>query len=295
MPTPLIIGAGHNGLVTAFYLAKAGLRPLVLERRPMVGGLAAHEEIAPGVFAPALAHSLGPLKPSIVRDMRLKERGVEFVEPDPAVVALGHDGQRVSFHRDVVRTQQSIAALSKRDAERYPEFAATLGRLSPVLRDVLEMTPPDVEHPDRQDLWKLLTAGRRFRALSKGDAFRLTRWMPMAVADLLAEYFEHDLVQATIAARALVGTNLGPWSAGTGALLLMYATSDALPTGGSITARGGIGAVMLAMAQAATEAGAEIRTNAAVERIEAGSAGVEAVRLESGEVIEASAVISNAD
>ena len=292
---PLLIGAGHNGLVTAFYLAKAGLKPLVLERRSRVGGLAADEEIAPGVFAPGVAHALGPLRPSIVRDMRLRERGIEFVEPDPSVVALGEHGARISFHRDVARTQQSIRVVSGRDAERYPEFAATLLRLAPVLNELLEMTPPDVDHPHGQDLWKLLRAGRRFRALDKKDAFRLIRWMPMAVADVVSEFFEHDLVQATIGSRALVGTNLGPWSAGTGALLLLHAATDPVPAGSSITARGGVGAVMRAMAQAAIDAGAEIRTEAEVARIEAGRSGVEAVRLASGETIPASAVISNAD
>ncbi|MGE5814465.1 MAG: phytoene desaturase family protein [Acidobacteriota bacterium] len=295
MHRPIIIGAGHNGLVTAFYLAKAGLRPVVLERRPLVGGIATTEEIAPGLLGPALAHTLGPLRPSIVRDMRLKERGVEFIEPDPSVVALDHDGRRVAFHRDLAQAQRSIAAISKHDADRYPEFAATLVRLAPVLREVLEMTPPDVDHPDRQDLWRLLTAGRRFRALSKADAFRLIRWMPMAVADLVSEFFESDLIQATIAARALAGTNLGPWSAGTGALLLMYAASDSLPAGSSTTAKGSLGAVTQAMAKAAVEAGAEVRTGTAVTRIETGTDGVEAVRLESGETIRASTVISNAD
>lgn len=294
MTRVIIVGAGHNGLVTAFYLARAGLRPLVLERRSIVGGVATSEDIAPGVKGPALAHTLGPLRPSIVRDMRLEER-VQFLEPDPSVVALGRDGRHVRFHRETAATERSIAAVSQHDAERYPEFAAALLRLAPTVRELLEMTPPDVDHPDRQDLWRLLTTGRRFRTLSKTDAFRLVRWMPMAVADLVAEYFETDLIQAAIAARALVGTNLGPWSAGTGALLLIHAASDPLPAGSSITAKGGLGAVTRAMAQAASEAGAEIRTGTAVARIEVGAAGVEAVRLESGEVISASAVISNAD
>ena len=294
MNRPIIVGAGHNGLVTAFYLARAGLRPLVLERRPIVGGVATSEEIAPGVKGPALAHALGPLRPSIVRDMRLAER-VQFLEPNPSVVALGRDDRHVRFFRETAATERSIATVSPRDAERYSEFAAALLRLAPTVRELLEMTPPDVEHPDRRDLWKLLTTGRHFRTLSKADAFRLVRWMPMAVADLVAEYFETDLVQAAIAARALVGTNLGPWSAGTGALLLIHAASDPLPVGSSITAKGGLGAVTQAMAQAASEAGAEIRTGAAVARIEVGAAGVEAVRLESGEVIPTSVVISNAD
>ena len=291
----VIIGGGHNGLVAAFYLAKAGLRPLVLERRPVVGGVATTEEIAAGVHGPALAHVLGPIRPALVRDMRLRERGVEFVESDPAVVALDPDGEVAAFHRDVGRTQASLAPLSARDAERYPAFATTLARLGGVLREILERTPPDVDRPNSRDVWALFTAGRRFRALSKDDAFRLLRWMPMAVADVVTEFFEHDLVQSAIAARALVGTNLAPWSAGTGALLLIHAAFDPVPAGSSITAKGGIGRVTQAMAVAARDAGAEIRTGTAVRRIEAGSNGVEAVRLESGDTIRVSAVISNAD
>ncbi|HSL22919.1 MAG TPA: NAD(P)/FAD-dependent oxidoreductase [Vicinamibacterales bacterium] len=291
----IVLGAGHNGLVTAFYLARAGLRPLVLERRPIVGGVATTEEIAGGVRGPALAHALGPLRHSIVRDMRLRERGVEFIEPDPALVALTPDGRHAAFHRDPVRTERSVGRLAARDAERYPAFAAALGRMGAVLRELLEMAPPDVERPELGDLWRLLSTARRFRALPRQDAFRLLRWMPMAVADLVSEFFEHDTVQAAMAARALTGTNLGPWSAATGALLLLHAAADPMPGGSGTTAVGGPGAVTRAMAEAAAEAGAEIRTGAAVARIETGAVGVEAVRLESGEAIAASAVISNAD
>jgi phytoene dehydrogenase-like protein len=292
----VVVGAGHNGLVTAFYLAKAGLRPLVLERRAMVGGAAVTEEIAGGVRGPALAHAIGPLRPSIVRDMRLAERGVAFVEPDPPVVALGKNGEAVAFHRDVARAQQSIAKLSPKDAARYPAFCDSLSRLGRVVGETLEMTPPDVDRTRARELWKLLSAGRRFRALPKQDAFRLLRWMPMAVADVVGEFFEHELVQAAIAARALMGTSLGPWAAGTGALLLLHAAADPHPAGPALTVTGGPGALTAAMAQAALEAGAEIRTGAAVARIEVGSQGVvEGVRLESGEVIPARAAISNAD
>jgi phytoene dehydrogenase-like protein len=291
----VVVGGGHNGLVCAFYLARAGLTPLVLEARPEVGGAAATEELLPGVRVPALAHALGPLRTSIVQDMRLVERGVRFIDADPILVALDGRGRSVTFFRDTSRTQQSLAALSGRDAERYPAFVETLKRLAPVLRELLESTPPDVDRPDRSDLWRLLTAGRRFRALPRQDAYRLLRWMPMAVGDLVSEYFESDLAQAAVAARALGGANLGPWSAATGALLLLYAASDPFPTGSSITVVGGPGVLAQAMAKAAIEAGAEVRTNAIVTRIETGAAGVEAVRLASGETIAARAVVSNAD
>lgn len=291
----IVIGAGHNGLVAAFYLARAGLRPLVLERRPSVGGAMGTETFAEGARGPALAHAVGPLRASIVRDMRLNARGLEFVDADPAVVAPTTEGTHVALYRDVARTRQMLARVAPRDAERYPAFVDTLGRLARVLQQVLEMTPPEVDQPDRHDLWSLLSAARRFRSLPRADAFRLLRWMPMAAADLVGEYFEHEAVQATIVAPALAGTNLGPWSAGTGALLLLRAAADLQPGGSSLTVKGGPGALAAAMAQAATEAGAEIRTNAPVDRIEAGVNGVGAVRLETGDTIAASAVVSNAD
>jgi phytoene dehydrogenase-like protein len=291
----IILGAGHNGLVAAFYLARSGFNPLVLERRGIVGGVATTEEIADGVRAPGLAHTLGPLRASIVRDMKLVERGVRFIQPDLTTVALSPDGRAAHFYRDHLKTRQALAEIAPRDAERYPAFAATLARLGAVLNDTLEITPPDIDRPAPRELWKLLATGRKFRALPKEEAYRLMRWMPMAVADVVAEFFENDLVQAAIAARALQGTNLGPWSAATGALLLLHAASDPAPAGSSVTAVGGPGAVTQAMAGAAVEAGAEIRVNAGVERIEAGKDGVEAVRLESGETIPATAVVSNAD
>src|SRR5688500_18430985 len=125
----ILLGAGHNGLVTAFYLARAGLKPLVLERRDVVGGGAVTEEIAPGFMGPALTHATGPLRASIVRDMRLEQRGVQFIQPDPRLVALGADGRALVFSTDVARTAAAIRPFSAKDADRYPDFCATLSRL----------------------------------------------------------------------------------------------------------------------------------------------------------------------
>src|SRR5690349_4697022 len=119
MPDTLIIGGGHNGLVTAFYLAKAGRKPLVLERRPVVGGCAISEEFAPGFKSATLAHALGPLRPSIARDMHLERRGVQFVHPDPRLIALTQDGRALSFSTDPQRTADAIKPFSERDASRY--------------------------------------------------------------------------------------------------------------------------------------------------------------------------------
>src|SRR4051812_18143880 len=122
MHDTLIIGSGHNALVAAFYLAKSGRRPLVLERRPVVGGCAVTEEFAPGFKGATLAHALGPLRPSIVRDMHLERRGVQFVRPDPRLVALAADGRALVLSTDARRTAEAIRAFSASDAEQYPAF-----------------------------------------------------------------------------------------------------------------------------------------------------------------------------
>ena len=294
MSRVVIIGAGHNGLTAAFYLAKAGLKPLVLERRSIVGGAATTEEIAPGYRCPALAHALGPLRPSIVRDMRLDHR-VEFVRPDPRLLALAPDGRPLTFFVDERRTGEAIRAFSARDAEQYGEFCRTMDRFSRFLGPLLTTTPPSLDEPDRADLWELLKSGRRFRALGKKDGFRLLRWGPMPVADLLNEWFETDLLKAAIGARGIFGAAQGPRSAGTTALLLLNAAMDPAPGGSIVTAKGGPGAVTEAMANAARDAGAEIRLSEAVTRVLVGDGRVRGVALEDGREIPARAVISNAD
>ena len=267
MPDILVIGGGHNALVAAFYLAKAGRKPLVLERRSVIGGCAVTEEFAPGYKAPTLAHTFGPMRDSIVRDMHLERRGVQFVRPDPRLTSLGADGRSLVFSTDVQRTSQAIRELSPADAEKYPQFCATMDRLGGFLGGLLEMTPPSIDAPSGAELWALLKTGRRFRALGKKDSFSLLRWGPMAVADLVAEWFETDLLQGSVASRGIFGTFMGPWSAGSGAVLLLNAASDPAPGGSSVSAIGGPGSVTAAMAQAAIEAGAEIRTGADVERV----------------------------
>jgi len=291
----IIIGAGHNALVTAFYLAKAGRKPLVLERRPVVGGCATSEEFAPGYRSATLAHTLGPIRPSIVRDMQLERRGVTFVHPEPRLVSLAPDGRALVFSIDPARTAEAIRPFSSKDATKYPEFCATLGRVAGFLSELLDMTPPSIDSPSAGVLWELLKTGRRFRSLGKRESFALLRWGPMAVADLVAEWFETDLLQATVAARAIHGTAMGPWSAGTGALLLLSAAIDPAPGGSSVSAVGGPGVVTRAMADAAREAGAEIRTGASVRHLLVTDGAVTGVALADGSEIAASMVVSGAD
>jgi len=298
MPTSrdvVIIGAGHNALVTASYLGRAGLHPLVLEQRSNVGGAAVTEEIHPGFRVSTYAHAAAPLSPRIVEEMGLARHGLEVIRPDPAVFTPLEDGRALVLYRDAARSAQSIAQFSRHDAEKYSEFAAVLARLAGVLAPLMHKSAPGLGTAQPGDLWTLLGAGRALRGLGSKDMFRLLRWGPMAVADLAAEWFESEPLRALIASRGIYGAALGPWSAGSGALLLLRAAFDPEPASGVCLVRGGLGKLASAMAEAARQAGVEIRTAAAVAQINARDGIVTGVTLASGEEIGASAVISGAD
>ncbi len=291
----VIIGGGHNGLVTAFYLAKAGFKPLVLERSAQVGGAAVTDEFHPGFRCSTLAHTAGPIRPDIVRDMELEKHGVVFVTPDVCVTALSPDGRALSLYQDADRSAQEIGAFSQKDGAKFVEFQQSLAKISKVIGDALATTPPNIDDPSRGDLWSMLKTGRAIRKLGKKDMFRLLRWGPMAVADLAAEYFETELLRAVVAARGIFGTFLGPWSAGSALVLMIRAAGDHFAAGSASLAAGGMGAVTQAMASAAKSAGAEIRTGAEVIEIRIKDGVASGVLLSTGEEISAKAVISNAD
>ena len=258
----MIIGGGHNGLVTAFYLAKAGFKPLVLERRNQVGGAAITEEFHPGFRSSVLAHSAGPLRPEIVADMQLEKHGLNIITPDVSVTALSPDGRALILYRDIERAAEEVAKFSEADALKYREFQPAMEKASRVIAKTLTLTPPEIEKPTTADLFGLLQVGRSLRGLGKKNTFNLLRWAPMAVADLVSEFFQTDLLRATVAARGIFGTFLGPWSAGTALVLLLRAAADPKPVGSNFFAMGGAGAITQAMAAGALQAGVEIRTGA---------------------------------
>ena len=266
MHDAIIIGAGHNALAAAFYLAKAGRRPLVLERQAQVGGGAITTEIHPGFRCPRLSHEI-LLDAQIVSDLDLRRHGVEFISLPALACAVSPDGPALVLHDDVSASVQALRSFNTKDADAYSTFRATIERLASVIGATFNSPPPDIDQPSASDLWSLLKTGRRFRAIGKRDGYRLLRWLSMPVSDLMAEWFECARLQALLAGPAVSGTMLGPRSAGSSLVLLLREAFRLRAGGRSLRARGGPGAVTAAMAAAAREAGAEIRTDVAVERI----------------------------
>jgi phytoene dehydrogenase-like protein len=291
----VIVGGGHNGLVTAFYLAKAGFKPLVLESRSQVGGAAITEEFHPGFRCSTLSHAAGPLRADVVRDMQLERHGLKLTTPEVSTVSLTPDGRALVLYSDAKKAAAEIALWSAKDAAAYGDFAAALGKIGKVIGEALLLTPPNIDNPSSGDMWGMLKTGRSIRNLGKKDLYRVLRWGPMAVADLAAEFFETEPLRATIAARGIFGTFLGPWSAGSALVLMLRAAADPTPAGSAQFPIGGAGAITAAMAAVAKQAGAEIRTDAAVSEIRIQDGVATGVVLASGEEISAKAIVSNAD
>ena len=290
----VVIGGGVNGLVAATLIARAGLKVIILERSDRVGGCARTDEIAPSFKCPTLAHATA-IDPALARSLDLERHGLRIVRPAADVYAPTRDGRALVLWNDAARASASIRAFSAKDAEQYPQFLQSFARIGEILRAVCATPPPSIDEPSASDLIALLKTGRKFRALGRPDAYRLLRWMPMAAADLAREWFESEPLRATIAAGGILGSFLGPWSAGSAAVLLMLGAGEGRPIASGSFVVGGPGLLAEALAKAARQAGVEIRTDAAVARIEAADGAVTGVTLESGETIAARAVVSNAD
>ncbi len=291
----VLIGGGHNALVSAAYLAQAGRRVVVFERRERVGG-AAETSTFGGVRVPRLAHTVGRLRPSVVRDLDLRAHGLTLVTPDVRVFAPRPDGRAVTLWADQARTVDALRSWSGRDADRYPDFDRLVRSLGRFLGEIAAQTPPDIKAPGLGDALAGLKLGRTFRGLGKHDAHTILRVLPMAIADFVAEAFETDAVQAAIAWRGVQYCAAGPWSAGTAAVFLGdSAGNDGGAAGQTVFAWGGPGAVADARGAAAGAAGAEIRTGAEVVAVTSRDGAATGVALASGEEIAAPAVVSGLD
>lgn len=292
----IVLGAGHNGLVTAAYLARAGVRTLVVERRDRVGGAVDTTELAPGLRVPTLAHTVGRLRPSVVRELGLRGQRLSLVAPEVRLFAPQPDGRAVTLWADAARTAGGLRDWSERDAGAYVAFDEQVRRLGRFLADLAANAPPDIDSPGFADALVGLRLGRSFRGLGRDAARSILRVLPMAVADFVGEAFETDAVRAAIATRGILHAALGPWSAGTTQVLLAdSAGNDGGAAGQAVFARGGPGALADALAGAVRAAGGELRTGAEVVAITSSDGRATGVALSSGEEIRSRIVVSNAD
>ena len=292
----IIIGAGHNGLVTAAYLAKAGKKVLILERRPVIGGIAASEEIFPGFKYSTCAHLVGSFAPAIVSELNLNKHGLEFLPLDPLVFAPGLDGNSLLITRDQVGAKQGIRRLSPNDGEKFANFCALAKRLSDFLLTLYAVPLPDRALPGRSNPLELIKAAWKFHRLGKKEMYEFLRILPMSMADLLNEWFKNDALKATIAASAVVGSFAGPRQQGTAFNFLHHrlgAANGTFRAAGFV--RGGLNRIPHALSLAAEQRGAEIRTGAEVAKVTTKNGAATGVALASGTEFAADIVISSAD
>ena len=292
----VIIGGGHNGLVTAAYLAKAGRTVAVLEAREILGGCAVTEEIWPGYRVSTGAYLTSLFQERIVRDLELPRHGYRVDAKDPAFFSVFPDGRHFFMWQDRARTLGEIAKFSKRDAAVYPAYEDHLERLSQVIEDLLLTTPPPFPPDGIGALIEYLKLAGKLRGLTARELSGLVKIFTQSAADFLDDWFESPEVKVTLATDGVIGANGGPRSQGTAYILLHHCMGG---VGGHRGlwgfVRGGMGAVSESIASAAREAGAVIRTNAPVARILVRNGAAQGVALESGEEIAARIVASNCD
>ncbi len=288
----IVIGAGHNGLVAAATLAAAGKRVLVLEKRGVLGGAAATEEVFPGHRLDTGAVDASLFQEEIVQKLKLAQHGLEFYESDALLFAPQPDGRALTIWRDEARTTAEIARFSQTDAARWPAFRQQVERFATVLRGMLLLPPPDLGGLSGGDLMAWGPLALRIRRQGGDDMMELFRVLPMAAQAYLDEWFESDALKGALGGSAIIGAALGPRSAGT-TLMLLYQSLGGLLNHRFV--RGGIGCLSEALAAAARANGATIRTGAGVARILVEEGAAVGVALASGEEVRAGAVLSNAD
>ena len=291
----IIVGGGHNGLVCAAYLARAGRRVLVLERRHLVGGAAVTEEVTPGFKYSVCSYVVSLLRPHIVRELQLPKHGLSILPLESAYTPT-LTGPDLCRWEDAQRTYREIERHSVRDAEVYPEFGPAMAQLGRFVKPILEMAPPDPTKLSLANLPAALTLSRRFAQFAPTDRVRLLKLMTMSAVDLLDEWFESDLLKSPMAVSGIIGTFLGVRSPGTAYVLLHHYMGEidgAFRAWGF--ARGGMGAISEAIASAAKSHGAEIRTSSPVQQFLVERGKVTGVVLDNGDELRAKAVVSGLD
>ena len=263
----VIIGGGHNGLVTSAYLAARGLKVLVLERRPYVGGASVTEEPWPGYKVSTAAYVISLLRPEVARELDLKRHGLVVYPQDPPYFQPYPDGRSLMIWNDYATTREEIRKFSVRDAQVYEEYEATLNRLAEFVEPLLLMTPPNPTSSRARDLLGMLRAARLARGLKK-DLFREIEILVGSAKDFLDSWFESEELKALLCGQAVIGTFAGPRTPGTAYVLFHHVMGEVDGMRGCWgVVRGGMGQVSECIARAARERGVVIRTQAPVERI----------------------------
>ncbi|MDH5308283.1 MAG: NAD(P)/FAD-dependent oxidoreductase, partial [Myxococcales bacterium] len=279
----IIVGAGHNGLICAAYLAKAGRKVLVLERRGNIGGATATEEVWPGYHVSTASYVMSMMQWKVIKDLDLPKYGWEMLPMDCLFVPF-EDGRYLAMWDDMAKTQAEVAKYSKKDAEMYPVFEHFLADAAKFVREMLFLTPPNPTSYKLRDLKNLLAMANKVRKL-RGKIFRIADLMTMSVSEFLDMYFESDQIKAVKAYYGSIGTFLAPRSPGTAYVLLHHLMGDLGGAGGWGYMRGGMGAVPKAIAGCATAHGATVRTDAEVAQILVENGQATGVALQSGEEI----------
>jgi phytoene dehydrogenase-like protein len=291
----IVIGGGHNGLTAAAYLARAGKKVLVLERRHLLGGAAVTEEVFPGFRFSVASYVVSLLRPEIIRDLDLPRHGLEILPLDGTFTPMPN-GDHLWRVNDHAKTRREIARHSKLDAEAYDEYGKAMVEMARFVKPILNMTPPDPMTLDPRELMKLIFLGRRFHRLADTDRYNQVQLMTMSAVDFLDQWFETDVLKATMSASGIIGTFLGVRSPGTAYVLLHHYMGEidgAFRSWGF--ARGGTGAISNAIADAARELGVEIRTEAPVARIRLRNGQAIGVVLANGDELDAGMVLSSVD
>ncbi len=286
----IVIGGGHNGLTTATILANKGKKVLVVEKRDILGGIAAGEEFHPGYSTTGLLHDTSGVRPQVIKNLQLEKHGLVIENNRTAVTILSKDGNNINIQADVNATAAAIGKYSENDAKSYKEYQKFLTKISKVINDLMDNPPPniDVKNLTMASLVVLAKKGLKLKGLGNKTMMELLKVAPMCAADFLNEKFETDFLKAGLAAPALYGSYAGPWSAYSTINLLLWECAS------RVNIKGGPQALIEALSKAAEFSGVEIRIGAEVEKILLDSNGaIRGVRLKGGEEINANKVATS--